>query len=427
MIIQGLQQTGSVTVESYPGYAYQTLWKSALAAALWFAAATSAVTLLGGIGLYRLLKPLTELEKQATALCDRRFDIQEKLPRTRELCRVVTAMNRMTERMREMFQEQAAIADSLLQRAYQDPLTAMGNRRFLEAQIKAKFDDKETVVQGVFILFQIRDLQTYNQEHGYEAGDRLIGDTASCIRRAIAKLPEVIVGRLGGGDFALLLPNTDKFTALRIADSILADLSQQVKGQAGPPPVRVLACGGVAYEQRVSFGELITKADTALNTARYRHDNKAVIVSPTNDLETISSRKDGMEIIIGGCSRQTSIVLYSQPTVSRKDRWRIVHHEILTRMIDDDGSHLSAGMFIPMAEQLGLMPALDRIILERIFDLPPDQLEPQRIAINLSPLSLTDGEFVAWLRRQLRKSADAGLVAELRISRVPRHPSSASD
>ena len=144
LIMQGLQQTGSVTVESYPGYAYQTLWKSALAAAVWFAAATSAVTLLGGFGLYRLLKPLTELEKQAIALCDRRFHIQAKLPRTRELRRVVTAMNRMTERMREMFQEQAAIADSLLQHAYQDPLTAMGNRRFLEAQIKAKFDDKET-------------------------------------------------------------------------------------------------------------------------------------------------------------------------------------------------------------------------------------------------------------------------------------------
>jgi EAL domain-containing protein (putative c-di-GMP-specific phosphodiesterase class I) len=86
-----------------------------------------------------------------------------------------------------------------------------------------------------------------------------------------------------------------------------------------------------------------------------------------------------------------------------------VHHEILTRVIDDSGNHLSAGMFIPMAEQLGLMPALDRIILERIFELPPDLLEPQRVAINLSPLSLTDGEFVAWLRRQLRKSADAGL------------------
>ena len=156
LIMHGWQQTGSITVECHPGYAYRTLWKSALAASLWFAAAAAAVALLGGLGLRRLLKPLAEVEEQAMALCDRRFHIQERLPRTRELRRVVTAMNRMTERIRELFQEQAAIADNLRQRAYQDPLTALGNRRFLEAQIKAKLEGKETAVQGVFLLFQVQ-------------------------------------------------------------------------------------------------------------------------------------------------------------------------------------------------------------------------------------------------------------------------------
>ena len=408
LIMHGWQQTGSVTVECHPGYAYRMMWKSALAATLWFAAAAAAVALLGGLGLRRLLQPLSEVEEQATALCDRRFHIQERLPRTRELRRVVTAMNRMTERIREMFQEQAAIADNLRQRAYQDPLTALGNRRFLEAQIKAKLEGKETVIQGVFLLFQIRDLQTFNQEHGYEAGDQLIGDTATCIRQACAELPETIIGRLGGGDFALLLPNTDASTAGRIADTIVEDLSRQTEGQT-TLPLGVLACGGVAYERGTSFSELITKADTALNTARYHHDNKAVIVSPTKDQGTISAGKTEWKPLLEDVLAKRAIVLYSQPTVGRGDRRRIVHHEILTRVIDDSGNHLSAGMFIPMAEQLGLMPALDRIILERIFELPPDQLEPQRVAINLSPLSLTDGEFVAWLHRQLRKSADAGL------------------
>ena len=187
--------------------------------------------------------------------------------------------------------------------------------------------------------------------------------------------------------------------------------------------MKVLACGGVAYEQTVSFGELITKADTALNTARYRHDNKAVIVSSVNDVETISSGKVAWKSLLENILAKRSIVLYSQPTVSRKDKWRIVHHEILTRMIGDDGSHLSVEMFIPMAEQLDLMPALDRIILEKIFDLPPDRFEPRRIAINLSPLSLADGEFVAWLYLQLRQYADDGLSMNFEFTefRAIRH------
>ena len=409
LIMHGWQQTGSITVECHPGYAYRTLWKSALAASLWFAAAAAAVALLGGLGLRRLLKPLAEVEEQAMALCDRRFHIQERLPRTRELRRVVTAMNRMTERIRELFQEQAAIADNLRQRAYQDPLTALGNRRFLEAQIKAKLEGKETAVQGVFLLFQVQDLQAVNLEHGYEAGDNLIGDTATCIRQACAELPETIIGRLGGGDFALLLPNTDPSAAGRIADSIVQDLSRQTEGRPAPP-LGILACGGVVYERGTSFSELITRADTALNTARYHCDNKAVIVSPAEDQGTISAGRTEWKALLEEVLAKRSIALYSQPTVSRDDRRRIVHHEILTRVIDQGGNHLSAGMFIPMAEQLGLMPALDRIILERIFELPPDQLEPQRVAINLSPLSLIDGAFVSWLHRQLRQSADAGLA-----------------
>jgi diguanylate cyclase (GGDEF)-like protein len=408
LIMHGWQQVGSVTVECHPGYAYRTLWKSALAATLWFAAATAMVALLGGFGLRRLLRPLTEVEEQATALCDRRFHIQERLPRTRELRRVVMAMNRMTERIRELFQEQAAIADALRQRAYQDQLTALGNRRFLESQIKAKLEGKDRGVQGAFLLFQIMGLQNFNVEHGYEAGDILIGDTATCIRQACAELPEAIIGRLGGGDFALLLPNTDATTASRIANTIVENLSRQTEGQPLLPQ-GILVCGGVLYDRAIGFSELITKADNALNTARYHRDNRAVIIAAVEDQQTISAGKTQWKSLLEDIVAKRSIVLYSQPTVSRSDKRRIVHHEILTRVVDANGNHLSAGMFIPMAEQLGLMSAFDRIILERIFELSPDQLDPQRVAINLSPLSLADSNFTGWLLPQLRQSAAAGL------------------
>ena len=408
LIMQGWQQAGLVAVESHPGYAYRTLWRSALAATLWFAIAVAAVALLGGLGLRRLLRPLTEVEEQAQALCERRFHIQERLPHTRELRRVVMAMNRMTQRIRELFQEQADIADTLRQRAYQDQLTALGNRRFLESQIKAKLEGKDTAVQGAFLLFQILDLQSFNVEHGYEAGDILIGEAATCIRRACAELPEAIIGRLGGGDFALLLPNTEASTARRIANAIVENLSRQTEGQSHSPQ-GILACGGVLYDRAIGFSELLTKADNALNTARYHRDNKAVIVPAAKDQQTVSAGKTQWKSLLEDILAKRSIALYSQPTVNRSDGRRIVHHEILTRVVDDNGNHLSAAMFIPVAEQLGLMPALDRIILERIFALPPDLLDPQRVAINLSPLSLTDSGFTDWLIPQLRQSAAAGL------------------
>jgi diguanylate cyclase (GGDEF)-like protein len=422
LIMHGWQQTGSVVVESHPGYAYQALWHSAQATALWFAAAAVAVALLGGLGLRRLLRPLTEVEEQALALCDRRFHIQEHLPRTRELRRVVTAMNRMTERIREMFDEQAAIADNLRQRAYQDPLTGLGNRRFLEAQIKAKLEGRETAVTGVFLLFQIQELQAINQEKGYATGDRMIEETADSLRRACAGLAEAIVARLGGGDLVLLLPNTDSSMASRIADSVLEDLSSPTAGLLSPQPGTVV-CGGVAYAGPASLSELLTMADTALATARYHRDGTAVIVSPADDPRTISAGKREWKPLLEDILANRAIILYSQPAVSRGDKGCVLHHEILSRVIDAEGRHLSAGMFLPMAEQLGLMPAFDRMILERIFALPPKLFSPQRLTINLSPLSLADTEFAAWLNQKLRQCAETGLSLQVEFPefRAIRH------
>lgn len=409
LVMQGWQQTGAVSVESHPGYAYQALWQAAQATALWFSLTGATIVLLGGLGLRALLKPLRRVEEQALALCDRRFHIQERLPRTRELRRVVIAMNQMTNRMREMFHEQAAIADTLLQRTYQDPLTSIGNRRYIEAQIKARLENRETAVKGSFLLFQIQKLQTINQEKGYQAGDQIIKEIADIIHQGCHELPEALLGRMGGGDFALLLPNTDEQTTKRIADTILEDVYRQTAARSsGTTKVRV-CCGGVLYEQAADFSLLLTRADTALSTARYNQTNTVELFPLVDGEKTICAGKTEWKELLEDIIVNRSIILYSQPTVSHQDLGRIMHHEILTRVIDGTGRHLSVGMFIPMAERLGLMPSLDKMIIERILEQPQQQFALHRIAINLSPLSLTDIEFVAWLHPQLIKCAKEGL------------------
>ena len=421
LIMHGWQQTGLVKVESHPGYAYKALWESALAEAQWCAAAAVAVALLGGLGLSRLLSPLRRVEEQAQALCDRKFLIQEPLPRTRELRRVVMAMNRMTERIRALFDEQTAIAETLRQRTYQDTLTGLGNRRFLEAQAKTKLMGRATA-RGVLLLFHIRNLQAINQQQGYLAGDQLISEAAASIRQACAKLPEVIAARLAGGDFALLLPNADASMASQLADDILADLCPPDSQQAGQPlPV---VCGGAVYDQEAALGALLSQADAALTNARYRNDNRAVIVPLAGDPAPAAAGRNEWQTMLEDFIARGSVIVYSQPVVSRGDRNLIMHHELLARMRDDLGNHLSISRFLPLAEQSGLMPALDQLILEHIFSLLPlEHFAPQRVTINLSPLSLADSGFIAWFSSHLRRCGEAGLAIQVEFPefRAVRH------
>jgi diguanylate cyclase (GGDEF)-like protein len=407
LIMTGWQRIGSVSVESHPGHAYRMLWQSARDTALWFALSGLAVTLLGGLGLRSLLRPLHQVEEQALALCDRRFQIQEQLPRTRELRRVVLAMNRMTTRIREMFEEQAAFADALRQRTYQDPLTGVGNRRYLEAQITTKIEEKTGAIRGSFLLLQIQGLQEINRTSGYETGDRLLRESAVIMTQVCHELPEAAIARLGGGDFALLLPNIDASHAHSIATTTLEDLRRQAADL--PAPV-IIACGGVAYDQVTSCRCLLEQADTALASAGYSGNTPVVLQGLAQDDTTIAVGKIQWQEMLASILENRSITLFSQPTFSLRDTGRtIIHHEILTRVHVPDNRLLSAGLFVPTAERLGLMPALDRMIIERILTEPLHRLTPLRTAINLSPLSLADNSFVSWLHDQLERCAREGL------------------
>lgn len=408
LIMAGWQQIGSVSVESHPGYAYKMLWHSARDTALWFALTGLAVTLAGGLGLRSLLKPLHKVEEQALALCDRRFQIQKQLPRTRELRQVVLAMNRMTTKIREMFEEQATFADTLRQRTYQDPLTGVGNRRYLEAQITTKIEEKTGAVRGSFLLLQIQGLLEINRTCGYEAGDRLLRESAAIITQVCRDLPEAAIARLGGGDFALLLPNIDESHAHRIAAASLEDLRRQAADHL-PTPV-IIACGGVVYDQATSCRRLLEQADTALSSAGYSGNTPAVLQGLTQGDTTIAVGKTQWQEMLASILENRSVTLYSQPAVSLRDTDRtIIHHEILTRVLAPEDRLLSVGLFVPTAERLGLMPALDRMIIERILSEPLHRLAPLRTAINLSPLSLTDNSFVSWLHGQLERCAREGL------------------
>ncbi len=69
LIMAGWSQAGKLYVESHPGYAYKTLWETAVRISGYFFAAFIVVLLCGAVGLNLLLKPLKQLERQAEAIC----------------------------------------------------------------------------------------------------------------------------------------------------------------------------------------------------------------------------------------------------------------------------------------------------------------------------------------------------------------------
>ncbi len=190
-------------------------------------------------------------------------------------------MHDMTERVR-LFEQARELANK-------DDLTGLPNRRHFFEQTTKEIDRAHRYRKPVsLLLFDIDHFKQVNDAHGHRAGDRLLRDLAQACRRELRSSD--VIGRVGGEEFAVLLPETDLDVAMEAADRLreavesLRVVSDQDDRNDG---VSVTISVGVAQLQVGSFGNSETldsvyeRADRALYRAKALGRNVVVASNET--------------------------------------------------------------------------------------------------------------------------------------------------
>ncbi|THB75747.1 MAG: EAL domain-containing protein [Desulfobulbaceae bacterium] len=401
LIMNGWNKAGSVSVESHPGYAYLTLWKTAVTITIYFLLTGVVVLVLGGVGLRILLRPLRRVEEQAEAICRKEYEIQEKLPRTRELRSVVVTMNKMTNKVKEMFEEQGNIAERLRQKAFGDDLTGLANRRYLTAQINVVLSGEDPLVKGAFMLIQIQNLAEINAQKGYAGGDELISKAAEIIKEHAEPWVGQVAARLGGGDFAVFLPDIDSEDSDKLAEQMATQLSLLSLENLSVSD-NICSVGMIRYQAPHNLDQLLSEADSLLIAAREAGPNRWQTGDLVAEDKSLSPQgKVWWRKTLEKALANKALTLYGQQVFKRADTTSIEHLELFSRIALEDGSIVPAGIFIPLAERSALVTDLDRqIILKGIQYQSESQNQP--IAINISATSVSDQTFVDWVLYKLR-------------------------
>ena len=400
-IMSGWNQAGDVYVKSHPGYAYKTLWEDVIRTTVWFLACGIFVLGAGCLGLHMLLRPLVLAERQADAICRKEYEIQKRIPWTIELRRVVEAMNRMTHKVKEMFEEQVVLAEGLRERAYHDPVTGLGNRRYFETQVTARLDRRGSATKGILLIVKLNDLDKLNRDKGFQAGDAFLKRVAAELQGATRQCESCVLARLTGGDFGIFLPDAPSWDAETIAGKIANQMSQLAAEQFAI--MDDIGCVGAAtYETTVTLSRLLSEADLALAAARQTGPNGWSVRAISEETDKMPLGQQQWKELLEKALKERSISLDAQPVVKTADRNQILHLEIFSRIIQEDGKLLSAGVFVPLAERLKLISSIDRIVIEEAMRLDRSRLESGNIAVNLSPSSLKDDSFRQWLQSSLK-------------------------
>ncbi|CAN7731023.1 cyclic di-GMP receptor LapD [Pseudomonas umsongensis] len=413
IVSRGWEQAARVEVVSHPMFALAKLWQSALGSLGWLLLCGAVSAVLGALLLRRQLKPLDYMVKQSHAIARREFLSLPDLPRTPELRRVVQAMNQMVEKLKALFQEQAERSERLRIESYQDNLTGLANRRYFEMQLNARVSNTEQASSGYLLLLRVNDLAGLNQRLGGQRTDELLKAVGLQLSRECAKYPETqnLVTRIRGGEFAVLAPGLVREEALQLArslDNALASLHA-----TGATDVASVASIGLApFAHDDSPQAVLGLADQALAQAESQTDTHWVCLD-RSALAGVGDDHHTWHTLLDQALTQRRFKLYFQPVVASQDTQLVLHHKVLTRLIDDRGQSIPAGSFLPWLQRFGWVARLDRLVLERVLEQMGDHEES--LALNLSSATLEDPKALNALFETLRSHSDLGSRLTLEI------------
>jgi diguanylate cyclase (GGDEF)-like protein len=269
-----------------------------------------------------------------------------------------------------------------------DPLTGLPNRRMIMEYVDAVLAERPTARVVTFAHVDLDHLADVNDALGHEGGDELL--TLVGARLTAAAGERALAGRLGGDEFALVLITEDIEAAIRAVDTAREALARPfwVKGQV----VGIGARFGLAHAPRDGLTrlELMRRADFALRAAKRMQRGSIVVFEPTMETELEDRRfiKTELRRALG----EGTLDLHYQPIVAA-DGSRIVGVEALLRWTHKMRGDISPAVFVPVAEQTGLMHALGEFILRKALT---DAMRWPNLymTVNISPVQMRDPAFV---------------------------------
>lgn len=257
--------------------------------------------------------------------------------------------------------EYKSIERQLVHDAFHDKLTGLPNRALVQNRIDHALTRRhENPGWRCAVLFVDLDrFKLVNDTLGHTAGDQLLIEAAKRIKKQLR--PDDTIGRIGGDDFLVLVEDIhDVRNAIHVCERILQGLEDPItiNGQ----PVHSNASIGVAFGTNdVERGEeLIRRADIAMYRAKENGRGRFEVFE--DDMHSRTSMLLKLENDLRKAVREKEFVLHYQPVIDLVER-KVAGFEALVRWARSGSELVSPGVFIPLAEETGLISDIGRQVL----------------------------------------------------------------
>ncbi len=306
----------------------------------------------------------------------------------------------------QAYEAQRKIAKQGSYQAMHDPLTGLPNRSLLLDRVGNALARRRPPGHAVVLLFlDLDDFARVNDSLGHTAGDEVLITLAERLRASVRAGDSV--AHFGGDEFAILLEASDTDEASAAARRILGDLQKPFSLEGRE--VQFTASVGIALEQsgEARPEEVMRNAFTALHSAK--NQGKGQVAVFEESMHSTALNRLDLEHELRHAVEHQRLDVYFQPLMDLNDL--SVHgFEALVRWHHPQRGPVAAVSFVPLAEEAGLQPLIDRMVLQRtcakVRDLNAGMFaaNPAAAHVNLSPMSIREPDFVSNLALDLKES-----------------------
>lgn len=314
-----------------------------------------------------LIQPIIHLGSKAISMGHGKFEASAQSPSKDELGDLYATIRAMGERLLKQKQ-------SLYKIAYQDSLTQLPNRRRFLDQLDEHFGQDTTALSDTALLFiDLDGFKQVNDRYGHHAGDDVLREVAIRLKNVL-RIDDVLdinanhlknlnhhLARLGGDEFTVLLRQVKGPESINpVAERIL--LSLKAPFIFGTQEFYLSASIGIALCDRNSQSSvsLLKNADSAMYQAKQNGKNSFHYFDPSTSRKLLQ----GLELKneLRKAINNNNLLLVYQPQVCAQTG-ALVGIEALARWKTPDQVWISPEIFIPLAEESGLIMQLGRWVM----------------------------------------------------------------
>ncbi|WP_246277118.1 GGDEF domain-containing phosphodiesterase [Neobacillus endophyticus] len=333
-----------------------------------------------------ITKPIAYIAQQVNEIAQGNFGKTLHITRKDELGFLAENVNALSRHLQSFVSDLTESKQLIEYQAFHDPLTGLLNRRYFQEKLSPIIEHANQTREPLSVLFIDMDrFKEINDSFGHNKGDQILKIIADRIKLCLPDEDRHIISRQGGDEFTILLVNVSKEEAIIAAEAVVASLKKPYILD-GNEFYLGASCGISLYPDHTkNLDSLFIYADLAMYAAKKMGGNKVVFYSDQLLKTTID--KPLYEARLRKALENQTIAVFYQPKINVASG-ELLGAEALLRWTDEELGNVSPEIFIPIAEDTGLIHPLWEFVMtmacHQVSEWNQDRSHPLSVSVNFS-------------------------------------------